>query len=475
MSGLLQRARLPALILLGCAALSLVIRVAGAGEEELVTLLAVSSSRDLGGGRFLVRPVDAPAPAGTLPIVSITRYPFGFAVVRTGGDGAPPRPPAQPAAVRVARLAPGPVARSLVAFGTVTAWQDALVAAEVPGVVREAGLTLGQAVAAGAPLARLDERERAIALRQAEAELEVAAAQLEQARRQVQSLETRLLTARETQEIRQRELERWNELAGRAVVSSDRRDQAEKELRAALLILQQVEGELSIARSQAESAAAALERSRAARDSAALALERCLVQAPFAGQVAERRVEAGAWIAAGTPVARLVDASRVRVRVHVREAEAPLLRAGASATLTLPGLEPGAHPAADDSSREAAVTGRVEGVAAAVDPRTRKLAVDVVVENQAGLLRPGMFARVRLDAGTLEGAVLVPDSAVVWEGEGQAVYVLQGETVTRRAVALGARQGEGRLLLSGLELPCEVVSEGTALLFEGAPVRRLED
>lgn len=491
MARLSRRVLAPLAILLGCAALSLVIRVLGAQEEELFTTLPVSSQRDLGGGRLLVRPVEQTAPAASLPIVAITRYPFGFAVVRTGGDGNPPRPPAQPAAVRVARLAPGPVPRSVLAFGTISAWQDALVAAEVPGVVRQASLPLGRAVAADELLVALDDRQRAIALRQAEADLEVAAAQEVQATRQVQSLEQRLATARETLEIRRREMARWSDLAERSVVSSDRRDQAEKDLRAALLALQQLEGELAIARAQAESAAAARERGRAVRDAAALDLERCQVRAPFAGQVAERRVEPGAWIPAGTPVARLVDATRVRVRVHVREGEGQLLRAGASASVSVPGLLVDAAPptigvaasagagAYDDApgepGKEPGLRGRVEGVAAAVDERARKLAVDVVVDNPDQLLRPGMFARVRLDAGTLPDAVLVPDGAVVWEDEGQAVYVVQGERVARRRVSLGPRQGEGRLLLGGLELPCQVVVEGTALLFDGAPIRRLED
>lgn len=481
MSRLSRRVLTPLAILCGCLLLALAIRVLGAEEEQLVTALPVSSSRDLGNGRFLVRPLEQPAPAATLPIVAITRYPFGYAVVRTGGDGNPVRPPAVPAAVRVVRLASGPVPQHVLGFGTISAWQDALVSAEVAGVVRESSLALGRVVAADEPLVRLDERQRAIAVRQAEADLEVAKAQQEQAGRQVTSLEQRLATAKDTLQIRTRELTRWTDLAERSVVSSDRRDQAEKELRAAVLILQQLEGELSIARAQAESARASLERAGALRDAAALELERCVVRAPFAGELAERRVEPGAWIGAGTPVARLVDASRVRVRVHVREGEGRFLRPGAAASLSVPGLEEDAAPApasvavSDDAAHPIGLTGRVEGVAAAVDPRARKLAVDVVVENPERLLRPGMFARVRLDAGTLPQAVLVPDGAVVWEDGGQAVYVLVGEHVERRHVTLGLRQGEGRLLLSGLELPCEVVVEGTALLFDGAPVRRLED
>ncbi|MCW8140840.1 MAG: hypothetical protein KIT58_18210, partial [Planctomycetota bacterium] len=105
----------------------------------------------------------------------------------------------------------------------------------------------------------------------------------------------------------------------------------------------------------------------------------------------------------------------------------------------------------------------------------RTFAVDVAAGAAGGLLRPGMFARVVLDLGVVEEAVLVPDGAVVAEAGAHHVFLAEGDRARRVTVTLGPRQGEGRLLRAGLDGPCEVVVEGTGLLFDGAPLARLGD
>lgn len=463
-------------ILTGCLALALLIVVLSAEREALRRVVEVTSSRELAGGRLLVTLAPERGPARRVAVEAITRYPFGFAVVEPGGDGQPLRPPARPVAVRTVRLAPGPVQRTVVAFGTVAAARDAEVAARVDGQVAEVLVELGQRVEAGAPLVRLDPSDRALALRRAEAEEARAAAARRRTERDLASLDEQLAIAVDTLATRERERDRWAALAAQGIATPERADQAAEAWRAARATRVQLAGSRAALEAALAEADAALALAQAAREQVALELERCTVRAPFAGAVAERRVDPGAFLRAGAAVVRLVSAGELRLRVHVREDEAAALAPGAAATLSIPGADL-PRPAGLNGRTPAGyggLTGRVVGVSAAADPRTRKVAVEVAVAGPLEVMRAGLFARVELDAGRVAEAHLIPDEAVVADERGYHVFVAEDDVVRRRPVELGWRQGEARLLRAGLTGEVELVREGSALLFDGAPIARLD-
>ncbi|RMG06338.1 MAG: efflux RND transporter periplasmic adaptor subunit [Planctomycetota bacterium] len=460
----------------GSLAVALGVLVLGAEEEEAWQRLEVSYARELSRGRFLVRPLPPRTPGKTLSVAKITRYPFGFAVVETAsGERALPK---KPVAVRTLRLSAKAVRRKVVAFGAAEAERDATVVAEAAGTVREMLFALGEEVAAGDPLVRLDPRDAELALAAAEARLEQAQGAQQRARTETKNLLAQLLIAREALDARARERERWQVLAARETASRDRADQAENAWRAAAAEHARVKGAYEAALAGARESEARVSLAVAQRDQARLALARATVRAPFAARVAERYVSVGDRVAPGTPVARLVSSDRLRVRVHVWAGDAARVARGAAASVSFPAardLLPAAGTLPAYPGAAAGFLGRVEGVAAAADPRSRKVAVDVSVEDPRGVLRAGLFARVEIDGGVVPGALLIPDSAVISSEEGRFVYVVEGDCARRRQVLLGARQGEARLLREGLSAPVELVVSGVALLYDGAPVRRLED
>lgn len=454
-------------IFLGFVVVSLLVRIVAAREERLPQTIRVAGKKALGGNRFLVKVAPADD-AETLPVEAITHYPFGLATVEAGGPGAPSKAAPRAVPVRTAKLAPGPVVRRVLAFGTVEASRDARVAVEAAGVVQRVRFVLGQAVEAGAPLVELDDRDAQHRLRRAEGEQARAKAALARASENVAGLEAQAGTAEAVLELRTREVERWRDMEKKALASPDRLDQADVQWRLAVAEAQRLAAALAQGRASVDEAQAAVTLAAVELDAAKLGLERCVLRAPWAGAVAERLVQEGQWVQAGAPAVRLVSTDRVRVRVHVREEEALGIAAGAGAQLTLPGLQlPATYP---DGGAFAA---QVEGLAGAADPATRTFAVDIVAAAQ-GPLRPGLFARVVLDGGTVPDAVLVPDAAIVADEAGHHVFVVQEQTVRRTQVTLGPRQGEARLVRAGLgPAACEVVVEGVNLLFDGAPIARL--
>jgi len=474
-----QRLRLSLLslgIFLGCVVLALVIQILGATEERVPQEVRVDHVKSLEDGRFLVH-VLPDAPSGKeLTVNTITRYPGGWAVVTPTGEGGLLKPPSLPTLVRTAVLEPDSIQRHVLAFGSVEATRDAQVSCEVGGKVLSVLVQLGSPVAKGAALVELDPRDADLALRRSAADLEGAQASLARLKVELEVTHEQLVHVKETLETRARERERIKELEGKGIASTTQVDQADVAWRAASGEHTRLSGALRTARAGLAEARALVVRRQADLATSTLARERCTVRAPFAGSVADRLIEVGDLLRSGTPVIRLVAQEEVRVRVHVREEQASALRAGNAAWLTVPGLPTldGAQPGPEGGPKRG-LSGEVVGISAAADPKTRKVAVDVAVSNQGGVLRDGMFARVRLEAGEVAGTYLVPDTAVIATRVGTFVYVLEGDLVRRRQVHLGARQGEGRIHRGGLEGRVEIATSGLGLLFEGAPIRRLSE
>jgi RND family efflux transporter MFP subunit len=94
----------------------------------------------------------------------------------------------------------------------------------------------------------------------------------------------------------------------------------------------------------------------------------------------------------------------------------------------------------------------------------------VALENSGYELKPGMFAEVELPTETRKGVVVVPQDAVLVEGDKHVVYVVSGNTAHRREVKLGLGNDEVVEVLSGLKEGEDLVVTGQDYLEDGAPV-----
>ena len=122
--------------------------------------------------------------------------------------------------------------------------------------------------------------------------------------------------------------------------------------------------------------------------------------APFKGIVAERYLNSGSFVQAGTPIVRLVEAGPLRVRFWVAEEG-------------LAGVGPGVRfEVTTQSTREQRFSGRVIRLSAEVNRRNRTVAVDGLLETSATPLRPGMYAQVEMERGSVRGKI-VPGAAVL--------------------------------------------------------------
>jgi cobalt-zinc-cadmium efflux system membrane fusion protein len=231
--------------------------------------------------------------------------------------------------------------------------------------------------------------------------------------------------------------------------------------RASLLFENQVfsEKEYQQARADSEIANAELERARSRLRvlgvSSEASSDRLVVTAPRAGVVLDIGAAPGEFsksLDAPAPLCTLADLGTVWVVGDVYEKDVAGLKAGAPATVSV-----SAYPNRTWNARVAAIS-------SALDPVTRTAKVRVVLANPQTLLKPEMFATIRLLRSTFSG-IAIPASAVLREGDAAYVFVQKSPGhFERRAVTLGRALPADVEVTSGLRPGEAVVVEGALLL-----------
>jgi RND family efflux transporter MFP subunit len=185
------------------------------------------------------------------------------------------------------------------------------------------------------------------------------------------------------------------------------------------------------------------------------------VTAPITGVITEKLVEAGHAVGNQTRLFTIADVSTLVVRVRVSELDVVQIRQGDHVDVAL------------DAFPGQLLAGRVRRIFPVADPTNRLVPVEVALEGtDARTARPGFLARIAFALGTKENVRLVPASAIVNDGGGNmAVYVVENDIATRRAVRTGVTS-EGRVeIVDGVETGEIVVVTGTNNLRDGVAVR----
>lgn len=133
---------------------------------------------------------------------------------------------------------------------------------------------------------------------------------------------------------------------------------------------------------------------------ARLALERSVLYAPYDGVVEKVGVAVGERATAGQEAVVIVDVSNLRVEAQIQQHNIPSLSIGNDAQITVAGVT------------DQPVRGRIAAVLPLVDS-TRRTGTVVVRLQGNGIIRPGMFAKVSLEADRLRDRIIVPERAIV--------------------------------------------------------------
>jgi membrane fusion protein (multidrug efflux system) len=213
----------------------------------------------------------------------------------------------------------------------------------------------------------------------------------------------------------------------------------------------------TVSESQAQQLEATMNADEARLRAAQARFEQSLVRAPFAGRIGLRQVSPGSLVSPGTVITTLDDLSSVRLDFTVPESFLGVLQAG---------LEIQARSVAFEGRD---FGGTVATIDTRVDPVTRAVTIRADLPNDDGLLKPGMFLTVRL-AGQARARVVVPEAALVPEGDRQMVYTVRDGRSWRTEVVVGRRLRGEVEILEGLQVGDQVVVEGTQKVANGGRV-----
>ncbi len=181
--------------------------------------------------------------------------------------------------------------------------------------------------------------------------------------------------------------------------------------------------------------------------------------APIAGTVVQRKIGPGQYVSAGAsdPVFVIGDLSTVWITAFVRETEAAAVAVGQDMTfsvLALPGRE---------------LTGRINYVATAIDPATRRLLVRATIDNPNGALKPEMFATVTIYSPGDQPSVGVPKQALIYEGDQVRVWVAHDDkSIELRQIKVGLANGNLVEVLGNLKPGEKIVTKGSLFIDRAA-------
>ncbi len=206
-------------------------------------------------------------------------------------------------------------------------------------------------------------------------------------------------------------------------------------------------------------------------ESAQLDLGYCVVKAPITGLIGAHQVSIGELVGKGEPTLLATISTLDPIWFYSNVSEVDYIKAEAKgraigrdvATLPLTlvladGLE---HPD----------QGRFVFIDRAVDVKTGTLRVRAEFPNKEKLLRPGMFARIRVDLGTTKDSIVIPQRALVELQGKNFVWVINPQnTASQRPVKIGELSESNIVILEGLKLGERIVVEGLQKVREGIPV-----
>ncbi|HEY4220279.1 MAG TPA: efflux RND transporter periplasmic adaptor subunit [Myxococcota bacterium] len=334
----------------------------------------------------------------------------------------------KPPDAAVAKAAPAPidvkldevtsqaVPRTLTLTGSVVADRSSEVAANVSGRVVVAAVERGQSVKAGDVLVRVDNLVASLSA-------EVATAQSKSADAQV--------------DLATKECARTEALYQKGAITAADYDRQKTACTAQLFSAQAAKANVGLA-------------TKAAGDTS--------IRAPFDGVIGERYVNVGEYVQPSTKVASLMSIAPVRVSISVPESAVSMIKPD-----QVLAVQVSAYP-------DATFPAKVRFVAPALRANSRDLVVEAVCENKDKLLKPGMFATVRLNTGD-EDRPTVPAGDVRHDGSASMVFIAKDGHAVETVIQPGQTTKDDRVpILGGLASGDQVIADPPATLKDGAAI-----
>ncbi len=321
--------------------------------------------------------------------------------------------------VEVSTVTPDTMTRLIALSGTIEPWKKIDIVPNVSGKIESIVVEAGDFVKQGELLAKLDTEPLELRLKQAEAAVAAAEANLNDA------------------EVN---LERMKKLRDKKTVSPQALEKAQMAYQSAKASYQQATSNLDLARYN---------------------LKESIMRAPFSGYITSKNMDEGDNISPMTPgqsVVTLMEISRLKIAGTVSHRNFPAIREGMPVIIRV------------DTYPDSTFHGEVFTVSPAADVMTRSFHIQASAENPFLIMHPGMFARLWIVSEKKEGVLSIPMDALIMDEEKSTVFMVEGDRARKKIIKTGIRENTTVEVVEGLSPGDEVIVTGKSNLIDGTRI-----
>ncbi len=346
---------------------------------------------------------------------------------------------------------------------------------ETAGTISHILVSEGDRVGRGQVLMRLRADKQLAQVQQSEAGVQSSRENIDLQQAEISQAQARLDSATQRKNLAQSEWQRYEKLFSEQFISQLELDQKRTNYDTALASWQEAQQALVSSKARYSQATSGLAQARSTYNYNAALARDTVIRAPYGGVVGQKFVDVGDYVAPTEKLITVVDPSLFKMQFDVPERYLERLHIGNVMTAAFEGLG------------NAAYTGRVNFIDPVVDPQAHTVMVKALLPAEPGL-RHGMFGNVALSLGLIKNAVVIPEAAIVPQGEKTFVFVVLREVPKAagkakpaptqpvpvahiREVVIADRSAGKVQILSGLAAGEEVVTDGLQKVNDGLEVK----
>ena len=194
------------------------------------------------------------------------------------------------------------------------------------------------------------------------------------------------------------------------------------------------------------------------RDEIGVEFKEAALEAPISGWLTKRYFDTGAHVAPGMPLFQIADYHQVKLVIQIPEAEISRVKVGAGAQVSI------------DAWPDQKFYGSVSQMSPTVDYLSRTVKAEIAIKNPGMKIRPGMYARARINIKRHLKAVVIPTTAIIERETGSMVFVMENGQASARQISVELDMGETSSIKSGLSFGDKLIVAGQHSVAQGSSV-----
>lgn len=194
------------------------------------------------------------------------------------------------------------------------------------------------------------------------------------------------------------------------------------------------------------------------RDEIGAEFKEASLEAPISGWLTKKYFDTGAHVTPGMSLFQIADYHRVKLVIQIPEAEISRVKTGAGAQISI------------DAWPDQKFYGSVSQMSPTVDYLSRTVKAEISLKNPGMKIRPGMYARARIDIKRHLKAVVIPTTAIIERETGTMVFIAENGLASARQISVELDMGETSSIKSGLSFGDKLIVAGQHSVAQGSAV-----